>query len=118
MLHARQMSNAMWGMQLSWLPQSLDIVQLLQKTPTCSCAFHCNLQSASWHNVCSTAPPFLFLRSGLVLELLLTKLRFAAERDPSMQLQIVAMSATMGGLEQMCTWLNAVGALGPACKSL
>lgn len=43
------------------------------------------------------------------LEILLTKLRHAeASGMLSHRLQIIAMSATMGGLEGMCSWLGAV----------
>jgi len=44
------------------------------------------------------------------LEILLTKLRHAVSSGAvSHKLQIIAMSATMGGLEGMCKWLDAVG---------
>jgi hypothetical protein len=60
------------------------------------------------------------LLRGLVLELLLTKVRhfaqLAAEGASSAavaaHIQIIAMSATMSGLPQMCAWLDAVG---PGC---
>lgn len=46
-----------------------------------------------------------------MLELLLTKLRMAAACQPEVatRLQLVAMSATMSGLEAMQAWLGAVG---------
>ena len=40
---------------------------------------------------------------GLALELLLTKLRFGAPQS----VQIVGMSATMGGLDALASWLGA-----------
>lgn len=45
----------------------------------------------------------------MALEILLTKLRHAASCGLiTHRLQIIAMSATMGGLECMCNWLDAV----------
>jgi hypothetical protein len=49
-------------------------------------------------------------RRGLVLEQLLTKLMHARASSPGVaaRLQLVAMSATMSGLEDMRAWLDAV----------
>ncbi len=49
-------------------------------------------------------------RRGMMLELLLTKLVFACQCLPEVarRLQVIAMSATMSGLEHMRAWLRAV----------
>lgn len=44
---------------------------------------------------------------GYILELLLTKLVYMKQDQPSIPLQIIAMSATFPNLSQVATWLNA-----------
>ncbi|MEW5302206.1 MAG: hypothetical protein WDW36_005009 [Sanguina aurantia] len=44
---------------------------------------------------------------GLALEILLTKVMHGCARDPGISIQVVAMSATISGLDAMCAWLRA-----------
>jgi hypothetical protein len=56
--------------------------------------------------------PWLVPCRGMNLESLLTKLRHAmATQQTAPELQLIAMSATMGGLEGLCNWLDAVSGL-------
>eukprot|EP00967_Tisochrysis_lutea_P063209 scaffold81472_cov20-Tisochrysis_lutea.AAC.1 len=56
------------------------------------------------------------MHRGMGLEILLTKLRYAVSTGlVTHKLQIIAMSATMGGLEGMCNWLDAVGCAVLCC---
>lgn len=43
---------------------------------------------------------------GYILELLLTKLVYMKRDNPSLKLQIIAMSATFPNLAQVATWLS------------
>jgi replicative superfamily II helicase len=53
---------------------------------------------------------------GMNLESLMSKLRHAiATQQAVPELQLIAMSATMGGLEGLCNWLDAVRQLQLDC---
>lgn len=67
-----------------------------------------NSASCRVPDYCSLLVPVLCVPvpRGLALEILLTKVMHGCARDPGISIQVVAMSATISGLDAMCAWLR------------